>query len=76
MTTNCIKFEIADIETAKGVGSISTLIFDIDIAVEPVISDNPMVPRTVFSAARREVAWLNATASGRSRTAIPVPTTS
>ena len=42
MTTNCIKFESADIETAKGVESISTLTFDID--VEPVASDNPMAP--------------------------------
>lgn len=31
MTTNCIKFTSADIETAKGVGSISTLTFDLDI---------------------------------------------
>tara|TARA_A100001391_G_scaffold181623_1_gene147662 strand:- start:384 stop:485 length:102 start_codon:yes stop_codon:yes gene_type:complete len=31
MTTNCIKFECSDIETGKGVGSISTLTFDIDI---------------------------------------------
>ncbi|MFV1491792.1 MULTISPECIES: DUF736 domain-containing protein [Phaeobacter] len=44
MTTNCIKFENADIEIAKGVGSISTLTFDIDITVEPVASDNPMAP--------------------------------
>ncbi len=44
MTTNCIKFENADIGTAKGVGSISTLTFDIDITVEPVASDNPMAP--------------------------------
>ena len=44
MTTNCIKFESADIETAKGTGSISTLTFDIDITVEPVASDNPMAP--------------------------------
>ena len=44
MTTNCIKFESADIEAAKGVGSISTLTFDIDITVEPVTSDNPMAP--------------------------------
>ena len=35
MTTNCIKFTSADIETAKGVGSISTLTFDLDISVEP-----------------------------------------
>ena len=44
MTTNCIKFDSADIETAKGVGSISTLTFDIDISVEPLESDNPMAP--------------------------------
>lgn len=44
MTTNCVKFETADIETAKGVGSISTLTFDIDINVEPVASDNSMAP--------------------------------
>lgn len=42
MTTNCIKFESADIQTAKGAGSISTLTSDIDITVEPVASDNPM----------------------------------
>ncbi|MEM9231612.1 MAG: hypothetical protein AAGB10_18605 [Pseudomonadota bacterium] len=42
MITNCIKSESADIETAKDVGSISTLTFDIDITVEPVASDNPM----------------------------------
>lgn len=44
MTTNCIKFESADIETAKGTGSIFTLTFSIDITVEPVASDNPMAP--------------------------------
>ena len=44
MTTNCIKFTSADIETAKGVGSISTLTFDLDITVEPVASTNPMAP--------------------------------
>lgn len=44
MTTNCIKFTSADIETAKGVGSISTLTFDLDITVEPVASVNPMAP--------------------------------
>lgn len=44
MTTNCIKFESAKIEDAKGVGSISTLTFDIDITVETVTSDNPMAP--------------------------------
>tara|TARA_R110002051_G_scaffold259255_1_gene318597 strand:+ start:11072 stop:11410 length:339 start_codon:yes stop_codon:yes gene_type:complete len=44
MTTNCIKFESADIEASKGVGSISTLTFDIDITAEPIASDNPMAP--------------------------------
>ena len=44
MTTNCIKFTSADIETAKGVGSISTPAFDLDITVEPVGSANPMAP--------------------------------
>ena len=44
LTTNCIKFTSADIETAKGVGSISTLTFDLDITVEPVASANPMAP--------------------------------
>ena len=44
MSTNCIKFESADIETAKGSGSISTLTFDLDITVEPIVSDNPMAP--------------------------------
>tara|TARA_R110002012_G_scaffold76445_1_gene192909 strand:- start:1120 stop:1647 length:528 start_codon:yes stop_codon:yes gene_type:complete len=44
MTTNCIKFTSDDIETAKGIGSISTLTFDLDITVEPVASSNPMAP--------------------------------
>lgn len=44
MTTNCIKFTSDDIETAKGVGSISTLNFDLDITVEPIASSNPMAP--------------------------------
>ena len=44
MTTNCIKFETSDIESSKGVGSISILTFDIDITVGPVASDNPMAP--------------------------------
>lgn len=44
MTANCIKFTSADIEIAKGVGSISTLTFDLDITVEPVASKNPMAP--------------------------------
>ena len=44
MTTNCIKFESTDIETSKGSGSISTLTFDLDITVEPIVSDNPMAP--------------------------------
>ena len=42
MTTNCFRFEGANFETAKGVGSISTLKFD--IIVEPIASDNPMAP--------------------------------
>lgn len=44
MIPNCIKFENTNIEKAKGVGSISTLKFDIDITAEPVVSDNPMAP--------------------------------
>ena len=48
MTTNCIKFESTDIETSKGVGSISTLTFDIDISVEPITSDNPLAPTHRF----------------------------
>lgn len=44
MSTNCIKFESTDIETSKGVGSISTLTFDIDITVELITNDNPMAP--------------------------------
>ncbi len=44
MITNCIKFTSADIETAKGIGSISTLTFDLDITVGPVASSNPMAP--------------------------------
>jgi uncharacterized protein (DUF736 family) len=44
LTTNCIKFTSTDIETAKGVGSISTLTFDFDITVEPVASTYPMAP--------------------------------
>ena len=44
MTTNCIKFESDDIGRARGVGSISTLTFDLDITVEPLDSDNPMAP--------------------------------
>ncbi|MBF9052406.1 DUF736 family protein [Roseobacter sp. HKCCD9010] len=44
MSTNCIQFESTEIETAKSVGSISTLTFDIDISVEPLQSDNPMAP--------------------------------
>ncbi len=38
MTTNCIKFDGTDIEPATGVGSVSTLTFDIDITVEPMTS--------------------------------------
>ncbi len=44
MATNCIKTDGTDIETAKGVGSISTLTFDVDVTVEPITSDNPMAP--------------------------------
>lgn len=44
MPSNCIIFESADIETPKGVGSSSTLTFDIDIIVEPVVGDNPFAP--------------------------------
>ena len=44
MTTNCIKFTSADIETAKGVGSISTLTFDLDITVEPLANTNTLAP--------------------------------
>ncbi len=44
MTTNCIKFEGSEVESARGTVSISTLTFDIDITVEPVASDNPMAP--------------------------------
>jgi len=55
IATNGIKFESADIENAKGVGSISTLTFDIHIAVEPVVSDNPMAPtHRVLSRSRRD----------------------
>ena len=56
MTTNCIKFTSADIETAKGVGSISTLTFDLDITVEPVASANPMAP-THRVLGRPRTAW-------------------
>lgn len=44
MTTNCIKFTSADIETTKRVGSISPLTFDLDITDEPFASNNPMAP--------------------------------
>ena len=44
MTANYIKFTSDDIEAAKGVGSISTLNFDLDITVEPIASSNPMAP--------------------------------
>ena len=43
-STNCFKSTSAHIETAKGVGSISTLTIDLDITVEPVASANPMAP--------------------------------
>lgn len=35
MTTDRIKYKSADIETAKGAESISTLTFDIDFSVAP-----------------------------------------
>lgn len=44
MNINCIKFHNEDLETSKGSGSISTLTFDLDVAVEPVTSENPMAP--------------------------------
>ena len=44
LTTNCIKFTSADIQTAKGAGSNKTVTFDFDIAVERVGSANPMPP--------------------------------
>ena len=44
MTTNCIKFNNDNIETATGTGSISTLTFDLSITVEPITSDNPLAP--------------------------------
>ena len=44
MTTNCIKFNNDNIETAKGTGSISTLTFDLDVTVQPIVSDNPLAP--------------------------------
>ncbi|MDE4142131.1 hypothetical protein PXK17_18550 [Phaeobacter gallaeciensis] len=75
MTTNCIKFTRADIETAKGVGSISTLTFDLDITVEPVASTNPMAPIHRVLGAPRAASWLSAAVSGRSRTRRPAPTT-
>ena len=43
------------IETAKGVGSISTLTFDIDITVETVAGDNPIAP-TLHQVAARQMA--------------------
>ena len=42
MATNYIKFNNDKIETAKGTRSISILIFDLDITVEPITSDNPL----------------------------------
>ena len=44
MNTNIIKFHKDNITTSKGTGSISTLTFDIDVAVEPNSSENPMAP--------------------------------
>lgn len=44
MNTNIIKFHNDDIATSKGVGSISTLTFDVDVTLEPNSSDNEMAP--------------------------------
>lgn len=56
MTTNGIKFESVDIEASKGVGSISTLTFDIDITGEPIASDNPMaLSHRVLGRSRRHL---------------------
>ena len=50
MNTNFIKFENHIIETAKGIGKISTLNFDLDISVEPLTSANPLAPTHRVSA--------------------------
>lgn len=44
MNTNGLKFENADIEHAKGLGSIPKLTFDDDITVEPIARSSPMAP--------------------------------
>lgn len=44
MSAKCFKFESADVARAKGTGSISSLDFDLDVTVEPGVSDNPMAP--------------------------------
>lgn len=44
MDTNIIKFQTSDIETSKGVGSISTIKFDVDVELVPNKSENPMAP--------------------------------
>ncbi len=76
MTTNCIKFDSADIETAKGVGSISALTFDIDITVERVASDNPMEPTHRVLGCSPRGRLVECGGIWKNRTAIPAPTTS
>ena len=44
MTTNSIKFDETNIETAKGEGQISTLTHDAKIICVPFESDNPKAP--------------------------------
>ena len=44
MTTNLIKFENKNIETAKGEGQLSTLKHDVKIIAVPFESDNPKAP--------------------------------
>ena len=44
MNTNLIKFQTSDIETSKGVGSIATIKFEVDVELVPNKSDNPMSP--------------------------------
>lgn len=64
----CISFTSVDIEIAKGFGFISTLISDLEIAVEPVANSNPLAPthRAVDRSPRSERS--SAAASGRFRT--------
>lgn len=64
MTTNCIKFECANIKDAKGVASI----FGIDFTADPVLSVNPMALTHRVLGVSRVVSWSNAVASGGSRT--------